>query len=180
MPLESSFTYISDLVATNPAVGDNVSVGDDHIRGIKATILATFPNITGAITATHTELNFVDGVTSAVQTQLNALASVTITTKNASDTLALTDAGTCWMKTNTSAYAWTIPPNGTIAFPIGTVVQFYNNGSSGSITVTRGSGVVLRLAGNGTDANRTLTARGLCFVEKVAADEWVISGAGVS
>lgn len=90
--------YIDSLNEANPAAGDNVSEGDDHIRGIKNTIKNTFPNINGAVnasdeelnildgvtataseinkldglTATTTELNYVDGVTSAIQTQLDA------------------------------------------------------------------------------------------------------------
>ena len=46
--------YIDDLVATNPAAGDNVSEGDDHIRGIKNVLKTTFPNIDGAVTPTKT------------------------------------------------------------------------------------------------------------------------------
>jgi len=56
MALETG-TYISDLVSTNPAASDNISQGDDHIRLVKATIKATFPNIAGAVTTTHTELS---------------------------------------------------------------------------------------------------------------------------
>lgn len=70
MGLESP-TYISDFVATNPTATDPKSQGDDHIRNMKAALLATFPNVAGAVTPTHTELNYVDGVTSAIQTQLN-------------------------------------------------------------------------------------------------------------
>lgn len=73
-------TYTSDLVATNPTNSDLASTADDHLRLIKSTIKATFPNISGAVTPTHTELNYVDGVTSAIQTQLNAkLASASYT-----------------------------------------------------------------------------------------------------
>jgi hypothetical protein len=74
--------YIDDLNSSNPAAGDNVSEGDDHIRGIKNVLKTTFPSIDGAITATDTELNYVDGVTSAIQTQINTkapLASPTFT-----------------------------------------------------------------------------------------------------
>ena len=81
MSLESA-TYISDLVSTNPAAGDLKSQGDDHLRLIKSTVKATFPNVSGAVTPTHTELNYVDGVTSAIQTQFAAkapLASPTFT-----------------------------------------------------------------------------------------------------
>lgn len=57
MGLETG-TYISDLNASNPVgASDPKSQGDDHIRLIKATILATFPSITGAITLSHTEIN---------------------------------------------------------------------------------------------------------------------------
>lgn len=56
MALETA-TYINSLVATNPTSSDNVSQGDDHLRLIKSTIKATFPNITGAVTATQAELN---------------------------------------------------------------------------------------------------------------------------
>lgn len=71
MALETG-SYISALVATNPTATDPKSQGDDHHRFTKAKILETFPNITGAVTPTHTELNYVDGVTSAIQTQLDA------------------------------------------------------------------------------------------------------------
>jgi len=56
MALET-FQYIDDLVATNPTATDNVSQGDDHIRGIKTTLKNTFPNVTGAITLTEAEIN---------------------------------------------------------------------------------------------------------------------------
>jgi hypothetical protein len=56
MGLETG-TYISSLNSANPVTGDNKTEGDDHIRLIKSTILATFPNITGAVTPTHTQLN---------------------------------------------------------------------------------------------------------------------------
>ena len=70
MALET-FNYIDSLVVTNPTATDNVSQGDDHLRGIKTTLKNTFPNVTGAVTPTQAELNFVDGVTSNIQTQIN-------------------------------------------------------------------------------------------------------------
>lgn len=58
MGLESG-TFISDLNATNPTSADAKSQGDDHLRLIKSTLKNTFPNVTGAVTATHTELSSV-------------------------------------------------------------------------------------------------------------------------
>lgn len=71
MGLETG-TYIDDLNASNPdGATDQKAEGDDHLRLIKSTILNTFPNITGALTPTHIELNYVNGVTSAIQTQID-------------------------------------------------------------------------------------------------------------
>lgn len=72
MSLETG-TYIDDLVVTNPLSSDARSEGDDHIRLIKSVLKNTFPNVAGAVNATHTELGYVAGVTSAIQTQLDAL-----------------------------------------------------------------------------------------------------------
>lgn len=62
MALETG-TYIDDLVVTNPVSGDPKSQGDDHLRLLKSTIKATFPNVTGEVTPTQVEINRLDGIT---------------------------------------------------------------------------------------------------------------------
>lgn len=56
MPLES-VTHISDLVVTNPTSTDPKSEGDNHLRNIKTALKTDFPNISGPVTKTHTQLN---------------------------------------------------------------------------------------------------------------------------
>lgn len=53
--------YINHLVNTNPTSSDPKSEGDNHFQGIKNVLINTFGNITGAITATHTEINKLTG-----------------------------------------------------------------------------------------------------------------------
>jgi len=77
MALETG-TYIDSLNASNPAATDALSQADDHLRLIKSTVKATFPNVSGAVTATHTELNLIDGVTASTA-ELNILDGVTST-----------------------------------------------------------------------------------------------------
>ena len=66
MALESA-TYISELVKTNPADSDAVGQGDDHLRMIKDVLKTNFSGLnssgTTAVTASATELNLLDGVT---------------------------------------------------------------------------------------------------------------------
>lgn len=69
MSLESAI-YINGLVTTNPTSTDVRSQGDDHLRLLKSTIKSTFPNVTGAVTATQDELNVLDEMT-ATTAQLN-------------------------------------------------------------------------------------------------------------
>lgn len=61
MALETG-TYIDSLNASNPTATDALSQADDHMRLIKSTIKATFPNVSGAVTSSHTELNLLDGL----------------------------------------------------------------------------------------------------------------------
>jgi len=70
MALETGVNYISDLVSTNPASTDGLAQADDHLRIIKSAIQGTFPDVTNAVTSTHTELNIVDGDTAATATTL--------------------------------------------------------------------------------------------------------------
>ena len=72
MALES-VTNIDDLNAANPVVGDPVSEGDDHIRNIKTALTTDFPNIGGVMSATHTELNALYGVTAGTVTASKGL-----------------------------------------------------------------------------------------------------------
>lgn len=72
----------------------------------------------------------------------------------------------------------TIPANGTLALPIGFTFSVYNNSSSSqTIAITTDT---MRLAGSATTGTRTLAQRGWATARKVAATEWVITGAGIS
>lgn len=100
-------------------------------------------------------------------------------TQDATYTLVLLDSGKTVAHSSGSAHAWTIPPNSSVAFPIGTVILVYNSGA-GAVTLTRGSGVALRFAGSSTDANFTLAQWGMGSLTKVGTDSWVVNGAGVT
>ena len=87
MGLETG-TYIDSLNSSNPGATDSVAQGDDHIRLIKSTVKATFPNLTGAVTSTHTELNLLDGIT-ATTAELNYVDIETLGTVEASKAITV-------------------------------------------------------------------------------------------
>ena len=90
MTIESA-TFISDLVATNPGPNDQKSEGDDHVRLVKTTLKATFPNITGAVTLTHTQLNAVGSGGSPTFVNLAATGTSALTGKVGIGGATLTD-----------------------------------------------------------------------------------------
>jgi hypothetical protein len=106
MPIESA-TYISDLNASNPLGTDQRSTVDDHLRLVKSTVKATWPNVSAAVTPTHTELNYVDGVTSAIQTQLDAKAALASPTFTGTPLAPTPTAGDSSTKIATTAFVGT-------------------------------------------------------------------------
>ena len=89
MPVEGA-SYINQLNESNPTSSDLKSEGDNHIRLLKSTLKTTFPNVTGAVTPTHTEINRLVGVTGLVQDQINR----TLRQSGGSTVNALPDAST--------------------------------------------------------------------------------------
>lgn len=87
-------------------------------------------------------------------------------------TAALGDAGGYIQFTNAAAIAFTIPPNSTVAFAIGTVITAEQNGA-GVVTLTAGAGVTLRSRGT---LVATAGQYAVAQVKKVATDIWTIIG----
>jgi hypothetical protein len=86
--------------------------------------------------------------------------------------LVLADGGRAVDMNSASATVVVVPPNSTVEFPVGTVIEVGRLGT-GTVTLFPGSGVQLRsrdaLLGI---ANRYSTIS----LRKIAADEWLIVG----
>lgn len=75
---DETATYIGDLATSSTVPADSGSTGKRYkggaeIRKTKDIMKATFPNVTGAVTATHTELNLLDGSTAGTAVASKAL-----------------------------------------------------------------------------------------------------------
>lgn len=87
-------------------------------------------------------------------------------------TLALTDSGKFVTQSNASAITTTVPPNSSVAFPIGTQVNLLQLGA-GQVTVAAGAGVTIRSEGSKLKLKGQY-ATATCV--KIATDEWVLLG----
>jgi len=121
--------YIGDLNASWPVGStDTKGEGDNHIRGTKLVLQNSFPNITGAVTSTHAELNILDGVT-ATAAQLNLLAGRTLTSTD--DKIDNFPAGTYMLFVQTDAPTGWVKYTGQndVALRIVSGNTSYHNGS---------------------------------------------------
>lgn len=72
--ISTDFSTWSAIPASNQPDGIDTADLPGDLRALQAALKIIFPNIGAALTPTHTEFNYVDGVTSAIQSQLNAKA----------------------------------------------------------------------------------------------------------
>lgn len=100
-------------------------------------------------------------------------------TQDNSYTFVLGDSGQSKLHTSGTAHTYTLPPNASVTFPIGTIIVVANIGA-GVVTIARGSGVELRQATVGTDKNMTVAQWGLCTLYKYGTNSWLAGGPGVS
>lgn len=88
-------------------------------------------------------------------------------------TLVLTDRGKHIYKTDATDV--TVPPNASVAFPIGGAVCVVNDSDSDQ-DVVEGSGVTIYLDGTGASGTITLSPRSSLTLLKVATNTWYAQG----
>jgi hypothetical protein len=122
---------------------------------------------------THSGISFSyndgsDSLSATVATTTTAVSSQSGTTYTA----VLGDANTYIRFTNGSAISFTIPPNSSVAFPTGTVIEV-EQGGAGALSFLAGAGVTL----NSRAADLTLAGQyAVAFAKKVATDTWTVNG----
>lgn len=142
----------------------------------------TLPDATDTLVGratTDTLSNKTAGVATATSTAdslgyLGIPQSATATTA----TLAIGDAGK-HIYVTTDSQTITIPANASVAYPIGTTIDFIAGASATTVTIAITSDTMY-LGGTGTTGSRTLAAHGMATAVKVAATTWYISGFGLT
>lgn len=139
----------------------------------------TSPTLTTPVLGTPSSGN----LSSCTADGTNAVGYLTIPQNSQSTayTLVLADSGKQILhpSADTTARTFTIPANGSVAFPVGTAVTFINQNGAGVVTIAITTDT-MRLAGAGTTGSRTLAANGIATAIKVTSTEWIISGTGLT
>jgi hypothetical protein len=175
MGLES-VTHLDDLDATNPVGTDPRSEGDDHIRNVKSALLTDFPGISGIVTSTHSELNFVD-VTAGT---LTASKAIVVDGSSKIDNLKVDNLdinGNTISSTDTNGTI-TITPHGTGDIILDGQKWPQADGSTGYILKTNGSGQLSWIANLAEDwATKT---DGTVASSEYSSKAYAIGGTGIT
>jgi hypothetical protein len=87
-------------------------------------------------------------------------------------TFVLSDANnTVVSLTNSSAITATVPPNSSVAYPIGAILQLFQGGA-GQVTVAAGSGVTI----NYTPGLKLRAQNSFATLIQTSANTWLLSG----
>ena len=159
-------------LGTSSVVG-NVIGGNIRTTGV---VTAT-GNITSGNILTGGLISATGGITSgaSISDNLGSVRSIPQNGQSANYQLQATDNG---QMINITSGNITVPA-GVFASPFGQTVSIYNNQNS-SNAIVQAANVTLRLSGTATTGNRTLARYGLATLVCVAANTFVISGAGLS
>lgn len=147
-------------------------------------------NVVGPASATDGHLAVFDGTTGKLIKDGGAVPAagsgnigylnVPSQSKSADYTAVLGDSGKSidHPATDNNARTFTIPANGSVAYPVGTCLSFSNMDTNAlTIAITTDT---LYLAGAGTTGSRSLAQFGTATARKLTSTTWLISGVNLT
>lgn len=184
---EFNYTYLID--ASSNTVTATLPAAADVFNGFTVRFKAT--DITNTVTLDGNSSETIDGATTVTIddtdrtlelvcdgsnwhiTSMYQKNNLTINEQTgATYTFVLSDATNTIVQGNrATAQTFTVPPNSSVAYPVGSVIPVYQDGA-GQVTIAQGSGVTIRTA-------ETLKIRGQyssAALLKIATDEWLLIG----
>lgn len=142
------------------------------------TVITLTGNTGGAVPATAGNINVL-GSGQLTVTGVPGTSTLTISqggnnivTQTGSNTFALSDANTFQLCTSGSAMTLTVPTNASVAFPISTQIDVYQQGA-GQVSIAAAGGVTIHSVGS----NLKLVAQySGASLKKTATDTWELVG----
>lgn len=151
---------------------------DLGLTGTNSGDQTTIVGITGTTAQFNTALSDNDFATLAgTETLTNKTLTAPVITESINAqvgttyTFVLTDASKLVTMSNAAAITATVPPNSTVAFPVGTMIDLAQIGA-GKVTVAQGAGVTV----NGTPSLGCRAQYSTATLIKLATDTWLLAG----
>jgi len=139
---------------------------------------AVTADLTTAQTLTNKTLTSptINGATIATSTLTSPIINLGITTDTSTAyTTVLSDNGKLITLSNASAITATIPPNSSVAYPVGAQLNFVQLGV-GQVTFTQGAGVTIVSTGATASAPKARAQYSSATAIQVSANNWLVAG----
>jgi hypothetical protein len=165
-------TDLRVLVTTNiPESGDISAV----VAGTGLSGGGTSGSVTLAInTAVTADLTTVQTLTNKTLTSPSINLGITTDTSTGYTTV-LSDNGKLITLSNASAITATIPPNSSVAYPVGAQLNFVQLGA-GQVTFTQGAGVTIVSTGTTASAPKTRAQYSSATAIQTSVNNWLVAG----
>ena len=179
--LQGDTTYNNGLRLIRVNSGANAASNIEH-RGTGALQLITQEAGPIVFYTTATErMRFLagGGITSEDRADAVGYKGTPLNEQSANYTLVIGDMGKSIVHpaSDNNPRTFTIPANGTVAYPVGTTITFINMINTVTIAITTDT---MYLAGSGSTGSRTLAAYGMATAVKMTSTTWIISGNGLT
>lgn len=184
LPAQSvTSTTIANETIVDGDISTTAAISQSKISGLTSALAAkaplASPTFTGTVDVSGATLNVADNAIAQAKIigLVAALASIKTTSELATVsgstyTISLADAGKTMLMSNASSTTLTIPTNTSVAFPVGTKIDFLQIGS-GMITFTPASGVTMGSENSMTKLNAQYSAASLI---KIDTNAWALVG----
>ena len=165
--LQGGGTSGSVTLAINTAVTADLTTAQTLTNKNLTSGTNTFPSSLATLTGTETLTN--KTLTSPlINVGINAQTGTTYTT-------VLADNGKLVTQTNASAITTTIPPNSSVAYPVGAQLNFVQYGA-GQVTFAQGAGVTIVSTAATASAPNLTTQYSTATAIQIATDTWLVVG----
>lgn len=152
-------------------VGDMAGAVFEHIGSESWRIVAVMAAVNGNATPAAHAASHAAGGSDPVALDASQVTRTTNAQTGTTYTLVLADASKFITLTNVSAITLTVPPNSSVAFPVGTEIICAQLGA-GQVTVAAGAGVTV----NASPGLKVAAQYGTVALKKTATDTWLAFG----
>lgn len=148
----------------------------DRFNAVRFAVVAALPTAsanTGRVLEQGGKLWFSDGTNWLDLSYTGTVTVPTMTSISTDYTFVLGDANKPFLhpSADTTARAWTIPANASVAYPTNTIIDVYNGNGAGDLNIFITTDT-LRQWGTGKTGAVTLKANGKVRLIKISATEW--------
>src|SRR3990167_95872 len=173
----TTVNFAGAATAVNIGAATGTTTINNATFAINSATISTDETTVALLNTTATTINFAGAATAlnvgaATGTITFAGSTIPQNSQSAAYPIVAADANKHILHpaADNNARTFTLPANGSIAFPIGTAITFVNQVNTVSIAITTDT---MTMMGSGATGTRTLAANGIATALKIASASWV-------